>query len=321
MDRTKRLLLAACATLVLILVFSGTALAAAPGAIAPKSFDPQPEPPGIISIFLNGDELDSDVEPMIINDRAFMPMRIIFEAMGADVTWDGIEQSVFARRGEMTIQLWIGKTNALVNGLAVPLDAAPVIFAGRTMVPARFIGESFGYKVNWDGARRMVDINSADDDGLADGLGSEVEWDDGIEPGSISSIIKQPAVQKIRSYTLTMRAEPAALQENEVVTFDGYLTYTTALSNIPNGADDSGITIYKVTETDTGALQAVLGTAMTDSQGYYYFKLAPSETAAYFAVYENGSGQELARSSQYTVTVEKKIFTPIRTDIIKSLNN
>ena len=319
MNRTKRLLLAACMALLLILVFSSTSFAIDPGAIAPKAFDPQPEPPGIISIFLNGDELDSDVEPMIINDRAFMPMRIIFEAMGAEVTWDGMEQSVLARRGEMTIQLWIGKTNALVNGQAVPLDAAPVIFAGRTMVPARFIGESFGYKVNWDGAQRMVSIVSA--------ISGETDGDSqpetpGFTPDPEPPVLPEQLRMAIhRTYALTMRAEPAELQENEMVTFDGYLTYTTAMSNIHVAAADKEITIYEGSGASTGSDFSVLGTAMTDSQGYYYFKLVPFETAAYFAAYEDDSGQELARSSQYTVTVEKKIFTPIRTDIIKSLNN
>lgn len=98
---------------------------------------------------VDGNELSTDMAPQIIEDRLLVPMRAIFEAIGADLEWNAREKTVFARRGEQEVRLRIGERIAEVNGQTVMLEAAPVVLQGRTLVPVRFVSESLGAEVKW----------------------------------------------------------------------------------------------------------------------------------------------------------------------------
>jgi len=87
-----------------------------------------------------------------------VPLRAIFEALGATVDWNANTQTVTGIRDNTEVRLTIGSTSPTVNGTIVSIDQPGVVIGGRTMVPLRFIGESFGVSVNWDGASRTVTI-------------------------------------------------------------------------------------------------------------------------------------------------------------------
>lgn len=116
-----------------------------------------------ITVIVNGAVLQTPVSPELVNDRTMLPMRAIFEAMGAKVNWAGDDQMIFATRGESLLVLKIGVANMSVQkvssneNIAVPLDAAPYLHPqGHTMVPARAIAEALNAKVDWDGNTRTV---------------------------------------------------------------------------------------------------------------------------------------------------------------------
>ena len=95
--------------------------------------------------------------PQIINGRTMVPMRVIFEALGADVDWttthDGIQQ-IDAYGNGINLSLMIGHPlgyNAIVGGELIVLDQGPVIVGGLTYVPLRFVGEALGVEVQWLG--------------------------------------------------------------------------------------------------------------------------------------------------------------------------
>jgi len=97
------------------------------------------------------------VAPLIINDRTMVPMRVIFEALGAKVDWrtthDGI-QIIDASGYGTDLSLMIGHPlgyNAIVGGNPIILDQGPVVVGGRTYVPLRFVGETLGVEVTWLG--------------------------------------------------------------------------------------------------------------------------------------------------------------------------
>ena len=114
-----------------------------------------------ISIRIDGEYLtDLDVPPTIIEGRTFVPVRAVTEAIGANVDWDSATRIVTIERGETIITMTIDSLNAVVNGSAVQLDVAPVIIDGRTMLPIRFIAESFGLEVDWDSQLRNVIITT-----------------------------------------------------------------------------------------------------------------------------------------------------------------
>lgn len=111
-----------------------------------------------VSVSVNGNMLNPDVPAQIINDRTLVPVRSIFEALGADVSWDGENQLVTAVRGDITITMKIGNNVMNVNSEAKELDVPAQVINDRTLVPARAISEAFGCKVEWDGSNKTVYI-------------------------------------------------------------------------------------------------------------------------------------------------------------------
>ncbi|MDO4540827.1 MAG: copper amine oxidase N-terminal domain-containing protein [Syntrophomonadaceae bacterium] len=111
-----------------------------------------------IPVYINGVKLTTDQDAYIKNNRTMVPMRAIFEALGAEVQWNQIPRSVNGTKGEATVLLYIDQTTAYINGQAVTLDAAAEIVpaTARTMVPLRFVGEALGCTMNWDEQARTV---------------------------------------------------------------------------------------------------------------------------------------------------------------------
>jgi len=116
--------------------------------------------PSEIQILVNGVKVVADVPPVIVDDRTLVPVRAIFEALGATVEWVPETRTAKAVRGQDTIEIQIDNPVMLVNGAEVALDVPAKIIDDRTMVPARAIAESFNLNVNWDGATRTVIITN-----------------------------------------------------------------------------------------------------------------------------------------------------------------
>ncbi|MCD4712731.1 MAG: copper amine oxidase N-terminal domain-containing protein [Clostridiales bacterium] len=113
-----------------------------------------------IRVYIDNKILPFDVPPLIINSRTMLPVRAILEALGADVLWDGKTQTITATKGETSIVMVIGSSEAYVNGVLTMIDAPPVIIESRTLVPARLLAESMKAKVGWDGITRVVEIQT-----------------------------------------------------------------------------------------------------------------------------------------------------------------
>ena len=113
-----------------------------------------------INVTINDKAQTYDVMPVIDNGRTLVPMRGIFEALGADILWDDATKTVTGTKDGTKITLQIGNTLAKVNDNDVTLDVAAKIIEGRTMVPVRFISEALGCNVDWNGDTKTVIINS-----------------------------------------------------------------------------------------------------------------------------------------------------------------
>lgn len=109
-----------------------------------------------VTVTLNGKKIIFDQQPIIVDGRTLVPLRAIFEELGATVDWDGNTQTVTSTKGEVTISMTIGKAEMYKNGKLITLDVVPQIVNGRTLVPVRAIAESFNIKVDWDGATSTV---------------------------------------------------------------------------------------------------------------------------------------------------------------------
>jgi len=117
----------------------------------------EPAPPKVI---LDQRELEFDVPPIIENGRTLVPLRAIFEAMGASVQWNNATRTVTAAKGGTTVVLPIGSTAPTVNGKTWELDVPAKIVNDRTLAPLRFVGEAFGGQVAWDEDTRTIAITS-----------------------------------------------------------------------------------------------------------------------------------------------------------------
>ncbi|WP_446674095.1 stalk domain-containing protein [Paenibacillus sp. 598K] len=119
-----------------------------------------------VSVVIDGTRLSLEQPPLLANGRTLVPLRGIFEALGAEVRWTAATRTVTAVKGDTTVSLRIGQSTASVNGQSVRLDAPAVVASGRTMVPLRFVSEALGASVQWDARTSTVTIRS---DGGSDG--------------------------------------------------------------------------------------------------------------------------------------------------------
>ena len=113
-----------------------------------------------ITVLLDGRSLAFDVPPQIVNGRTMVPLRVIFEALGASVEWEPATSTVTAKKDDTEVVLVIGDDKPTVNGQTVTIDQPGLIADGRSLVPLRFVGEVFGADVNWDPAARTVTITN-----------------------------------------------------------------------------------------------------------------------------------------------------------------
>ncbi len=113
---------------------------------------------GNTNAIVNGEVVSLDSPPVIINNRTLVPLRFISESFGADVQWDPVLRIVSITFNDTKIILQIGNKFASVNGRKVVLDSPPQIINGRTMVPIRFIAESFNAHVGWDDTTKTITI-------------------------------------------------------------------------------------------------------------------------------------------------------------------
>ena len=118
-----------------------------------------PETPDYVTVKVNNRTLEFDQPPIIENGRTLVPLRAIFEALGASVSWDDNTQTVGVYRGyNNSISLTIGKSEMYVNGEVRYLDVPAKLVGGRTLVPARAVAEAFGCDVKWISETQTVVI-------------------------------------------------------------------------------------------------------------------------------------------------------------------
>lgn len=103
-----------------------------------------------IPVYINGQQIAFDQPPVIENGRTLVPLRGIFEALGAEVYWDNVSRSIISNRGNINLIMTIDSDIMYKNGVVQYLDVPPKIINDRTMVPLRVIGESFGCNVLWE---------------------------------------------------------------------------------------------------------------------------------------------------------------------------
>ena len=123
---------------------------------------------------LNDKLLGFDQPPVTENDRTLVPMRFLFDQMGATVTWDDATQTAtatvpttteeeiqtFGLAEEKSVAFSVDNTTATVNGSAATMDVPARLINDKTMVPLRFLSENLGFNVQWDEATRTAIVTT-----------------------------------------------------------------------------------------------------------------------------------------------------------------
>lgn len=113
-----------------------------------------------VGLYMEDQKLNSPVPPVLEDGRTLVPMRYIFEQVGAEVDWNQKTQTATAYKDGTKIDLPIGKSFAYLDGKKVNLDVGPKVVRGSTLVPIRFIGETLGFKTGWDNNTKSVLLDS-----------------------------------------------------------------------------------------------------------------------------------------------------------------
>ncbi len=120
----------------------------------------------VYKLYVNGKKIESAMEPIIFNDHALVPVREVFETCGATVDYDGDSKCVKVNYKNMRITMHINNNRAYINGqpVKIPDNVVPKLIykpgeLTKTMVPVRFISESVGMNVDFDGATGKINIS------------------------------------------------------------------------------------------------------------------------------------------------------------------
>lgn len=116
----------------------------------------------VINVNLDGKIIVFDEYPIIENGRTLVPLRKIFEELGATVSWDSSSKTAISQKNGTTVRVQIDNTDMYVNNTLKKLDVSAKLINGRTLVPARAIAEAYGCNVAWDEKNAVVTIKSAE---------------------------------------------------------------------------------------------------------------------------------------------------------------
>jgi len=114
-----------------------------------------------IQVQLDGSPLSfGNVPPTNLNGHVLVPLRGVFEALGAQVDYQASTRTVLAAKGNTNLRLQIGSTTAYVNENPVVLEVPAQVILGSTLVPLRFVSEALGAQVSWNPATKTISITS-----------------------------------------------------------------------------------------------------------------------------------------------------------------
>jgi len=105
---------------------------------------------------VNDTDVILDEAPFISQNRTYVPIRVVSEVLGAELTWNPDTRGITIRKGNQTIDMIVGSTKAVVNNQIVELDAPPLLRNGRTSVPVRFVSEYLQGTVQWNERIKMI---------------------------------------------------------------------------------------------------------------------------------------------------------------------
>ncbi|WP_025718552.1 stalk domain-containing protein [Paenibacillus polymyxa] len=117
----------------------------------------------VTTVYVDDHPLQLAAQPLLLDGTTLVPMRQLFEAQGAVLSWNGFSKTVTATKTDTVLTYHIGELAATLNGKTMSLNVPGQIVEGNTMIPLRFVSEALGSTVKWDALTRTIRIASRDD--------------------------------------------------------------------------------------------------------------------------------------------------------------
>ncbi|WP_431089467.1 stalk domain-containing protein [Paenibacillus sp. 8b26] len=117
----------------------------------------------VTTVYVDDRPLQLAAQPLQLDGTTLIPMRQLFEAQGARLSWDGSSKTVTATKNDTVLTYRIGELAATLNGNTLSLNVPGQMVKGNTMIPLRFVSEALGSTVKWDALTRTIRIASRDD--------------------------------------------------------------------------------------------------------------------------------------------------------------
>jgi hypothetical protein len=113
-------------------------------------------PAAAITVQVDGRPLPSAPPAVQVRGRVLLPMRAVWEGLGATVRWEAATRTIVGVRADTVVRMEINRNIAYINDHAVALDVPPLLVHDRAYVPVRFAAEALGADVRWEGVTRTV---------------------------------------------------------------------------------------------------------------------------------------------------------------------
>ncbi|HEX9059628.1 MAG TPA: cohesin domain-containing protein [Clostridia bacterium] len=210
--------------------------------------------------------------PLIVSGRTLLPLRSLLTSLGVQnddshIIWNGKDNSVTVVKDSTKIYLQVGNLSATVNSAPIKLDASPVNYKSRVYIPVRFVAQSLGYSISWNGDTRTASIDTKTTSTSTPAPGSTPAPTATPAPGTTPAPTTEPGSTPAPGSTTAPSATPAPVSGNGIqgtigsatASAGGKVTIPITFKNVKSGInnvdfkigyDASKVSSIKVTAGD-----------------------------------------------------------------------
>lgn len=219
-----------------------------------------------VQVMFDGAPVQFEVPPLVRQGRTFVPVRFVLERIGAQLEWNGESRQVTINLGGRKVGLTIDSRVVVVEGQAREIDVAPFIYRDRTMVPLRFVAETFDFHVHYNDQTRTVSLAAPAGaappaevpSAPAAGPAVRVEAPGSVRVGETFAVrVQVVGGEGIRAMALRLRFDPLKAEALE----------------IRPGSIVEGLTVSRTIDNQAGSvtyITGLLGSASFSGDGTYF---------------------------------------------------
>ena len=223
-----------------------------------------------ISVYVDGQQVAFDVQPQTINDRTMVPIRAIFEKIGATVEWDEATKTAICTKDDTTVKMTIDSTTMYINNSPVQMDVSPVVIDNRTLAPARYVAEAYGANVQWSEEKRNVVI-------CTDGIFAYADYPDVPDLGKCYNIPLYNYEYKDGFVLYTYAYSDQSNDDYYSDIFDKSAAVLGSYKEEPQGVDERGVLTISYTKSSQETPRFYIFTPMSENGDMFFVVAIPDQ--------------------------------------------